>query len=668
MKRFLGLLMAFVMVLSLVACNNSKLPTEKDNTSANNDTGSNNESTPTAAAENEELKLSETLEINFSAGNNQRTMTYNQSTPMTMPDGTVISQGTLKPTWQYISNQLGVEFKDVAVQDQKADEMIEIAAATGFDGATIFGGAQGTAYMNYGPQGYLLDLTTRLDDMPNVKAYLGASPDIAKSITAYDGGIYYLPYVAEIGNYARGFHGRETWVTGLLDSADALEAETQSLNVAYQGYWNRSATNVIALQNAAASNGTLTRDAALTVLVDYIKATYPTMAKPSDLFLGETAQYDIDELVALWRVIELSPNTLSKISTGKVVDGAEISPYFVRVAKYREDLLRLANYFGGQRVHGADSYGARFYLNADGELTFSYNEDNMTQVYDYLSQMYSEGLIHTEFADLNLTDDFRKAFYASDAIEGQKQFGFMTFDWFASTTAANADVVAMLPPVTTVDSDEFIHFIENTRTIKPEGWAISTASSEEEINAALKLFDYMFSEEGNIAQNYGVPDMVVDGETFLGPDGIEYPKFEQWVFDTAGQFTNGDVSAFLRDFVGSQFPIGYQKEIGFEYQYTVNHGWDAWALYNAAGVQTTSYEATNPLFKLMPSVFSLTDQDLAKLSTISVDETLVDQIFLYINGSDIAVKSAADIKKLYSDAGIDTYIQVYTDSYKRMTK
>ena len=52
---------------------------------------------------------------------------------------------------------------------------------------------------------------------------------------------------------------------------------------------------------------------------------------------------------------------------------------------------------------------------------------------------------------------------------------------------------AMLPPLTQVGSDEFIHFSENTRVIKPDGWAISTASSEEEINAALTLFDYFFA-------------------------------------------------------------------------------------------------------------------------------------------------------------------------------
>jgi hypothetical protein len=407
-------------------------------------------------------------------------MTYNQTTPLKMPDGTVIMQGDLKPMWQYVSKQVGVEFKDISVQDQKAKEMIQIAAATGFKDATIYGGTKGEDYMNYGSQGYFIDLGKRLDDMPNIKAYLEKSPAIKTAITAYDGGIYYIPYVAEIGNYARAYHGRESWVTGLLDSESVLESETKTLKVAYKGYWKRNSTNVVDLQNAAAKDGVLTREAALKTLLDYIKATYPSLAKPSDLYLNDKAQYDIDELIALWRVIELSPNTLSKISTGKVVEGTEISPYFVRQAEYREDLLRLANYFGGQRVHGADSYGSRFYLNEKGELIFSYSEDNMIKIYDYLKQIYSEGLVHTEFADLNNKDNFRKAFYSSDKSEGQKQFGFMTFDWFASTTAANPDVVAMLPPVTTVGSDKtFIHFIENTRTVKPDAWGISAASIQE---------------------------------------------------------------------------------------------------------------------------------------------------------------------------------------------
>jgi hypothetical protein len=612
--------------------------------------------------------VAESLDLMIAVGNNQRTITYNQSTPLELPDGTVISQGMLKPTWQYIQQQIGIELNDVAIQDQSASEMIDVAAATGFDNAVVFGGNSiAEDLMNYGAQGYFVRLNDHLDQMPNFAAYLEAYPNIAAAITAYDGGIYHVPYAAEIGNYARVFNGRETWVTALLDSDEALEEETHTLTPAYEGYWDRNATNVVDLQNAAAE-GTLTRDVALQALLDYIAETYPDLENPSDLYLGENAAYDIDELVALWRVIELSPNTLSKVTTGEVVPDTQISPFFVRQSSYREDVLRLIPYWGGQRVHGSDSYAARFYLDAEGVLQFSYAEDGFVEGVEYLADLYSEGLIHSEFADLSVTDRFRNPLYTEDDVEGHRQFGFMTFDWIASTTASNPDVVGMLPPLTTVGSEEFIHYVENTRVIKPDGWAISAAASPEEINAALVLFDYIFTEEGHVAQNYGAPINLEEGEVFVAPDGTEYPKFAQWLLDAACEYKNCDVSGFLRDWMGSQIPIGYQKEIGFELQYTKNHGWDAWAIYTNAGVITTSYDATDPLFLLVPPVFSLTDRDLAQVSQLAIDEGTVDQIFLYITGADTAVDSAAELQTLYLEAGIEDYVEVYRRAYARMTE
>lgn len=614
-----------------------------------------------------EVVLAKSLNLNIAAGNNQRTITYQQSTPLVLPDGTVISQGQLKPTWQYIQEKLGIQLNDVTIQDQSAGEMIDVSAATSFNNAVVFGGNSIAGdLMNYGAQGYMVRLSDRLDQMPNFAAYLAANPNIAKAITAYDGGIYHVPYAAELDNYARVFAARETWVTALLDSDAALEAETNTLTPAYEGYWDRQATNVIDLQNAAAA-GTLTRDVARDTLLAYIAETYPDLAKPSDLYLNATAKYDMDELVALLRVIELSPNTLTKVTTGKVVEGAVISPFFVRQSSYREDVLRLITYWGGQRVHGSDSYAARFYLDADGELQFSYSEDDFLDGVGYLADLYAEGLFHSEFADLSTSDNFRNPMLTMDAVEGHQQFGFMTLDWIASTTAANPDVVAMLPPLTTVGSDEFIYFNENTRVIKPDGWAISTAASPEEINAALTLFDYFFSEEGNVTQNYAPPYGLAEGEVYVAPDGTEYPKFNQWLIDGSCELKSCDMSGYLRDFIGSQIPIGYQKEIGFELQTTTNRGWDAWALWIGANVASTSYEAENPLFRLVPPVFSLTNQDIAKLGQLAINEAQTDQLFLYITGADTAVASTADLKALYVNAGIDEYIQVYRTAYARMT-
>jgi hypothetical protein len=675
MKKFVSSLLVATMTLGLVSCAGKDLPTGSSQAGSNKETvasESSNKETDSSkteeATEPKDLVMAKDLKINFATGNNQRTITYNQATPLKLPDGKVVSQGELKPVWQELETRLGVNFEDVTIQDQQPNEMIDIAASTGFNNANIYGGnSVAEALMSYGAQGYFVAISDYMDQLPNFNAYLDENPDIRTSITAYDGKIYHIPYVAEIGNYARMYHVRQSWVESLLDSEDAIENETATLPVHYEGYWkDHHPTNVANLQNEAAENGELTAQTARKVLLDYIKETYPSLAKPSDLYLGSGAQYDIDELIALFRVVKLHPNTLSKVSTGKVVDGAVISPYFTRHSKYREELLRLANYFGGQHVHGSDSYGARFYLNAKGELCYSYNEDNFLKIVESLKDMYSEGLVFSEFSDLSLKDNFRDTLYSHDDVEGQTQFGFMTYDWTASTTAAGDDIIAVLPPVTTMESSkDFVHYVENTRVVKPDGWAISSNSTEEEINAALKLFDYFFSEEGHILQNYGIPAAIDENEKFVAFDGMEYPKFSSWVLDTAEELKNGDVAAFLRDFVGALIPVGYQKEIGFELQYTNENGMKSWEIYNDAKVIQPSYTAENPELRIVPPVFSLNEQDVARINNTSISPDQVDMIFQFITSSG-GIDSIDQVKQAYNEAGIDEYIKVYQEAYARM--
>ncbi|MEM8857189.1 MAG: hypothetical protein AAGD96_02650 [Chloroflexota bacterium] len=613
----------------------------------------------------EEVMMAESLDINFALGNNQRTITYNQPTPLEQPDGNVINQGQLKPTWQYIQSELGMTFNDVTIQDQSSGEMIEIAAATGFDSADVFGGSNvADDLMAFGAQGYFVRLNDNLDQMPNFAAYLEANPNIAKAVTAYDGGIYHAPYAAEIGNYARVFNARVEWVAGLLDSDEMIEAETNTLTPQYEGYWERHASNVVDLQNEAAAGGELNAEAARAALLDYIAATYPDLEKPSDLYVGGNAQYDIDELVALWRVVELSPNTVTKITTGEVIPDAQVVPFFTRRSRDRHDALRLINYWGGQRVFGSDSSAALFYLDADGELQFSHNDPGFLEGVGYMQQLYAEGLIYSDFFDSSISDNFRSLLFGADGEEGHNQFGFMTIDWIASTTASNETVASVLPPLTTVGSDDLVHWVENTRVIKPDGWAISTASSEEEINAALALFDYFYSEEGNIVQNYG-PPFAQSGGIYVGGDGVEYPEFSQWTVDNANEFNNGNMSSFLRDYMGSLIPLGYQKEIGFEMQTTVNNGPAAWEMYFNAGVQTPTYESEGTLTRLVPPVFSLTEQDTAKLGTLAVGGEQLEQIYLFIANADTAPADIDALAALYADAGIDDYVEVYRNAYER---
>lgn len=617
-----------------------------------------------------DFETAETLRISYSEGKLERGISYNKETPLPLPDETIVSKGDLKPTWQFMEKRLGFTIVDMAKTAPKSGDMIKEGKLNGFKDAAIYGGTGIAAdLMSYGTQGYFLNLKKYLEYMPHLTAYFDSNPNIAKAITASDGGIYHIPYVAEIDQYARILTGRPDWVTALLDGGTKLEEETVTLDVAYEGYWDRYDRNVVRLQNDSSDGGTLDQRSALTVLKKYISETYPHLDRPSDLYLGKTARYDIDELVGLWRVLSLSPRTLSKITTGAVQENAKIIPFFTRKSSYREDFLRFITFFDGERCHSFDSYNtARFYVDNEGVMHYSYGEEDFLTKVNYLEQWYTEGLIHHELTNLSNTGDFRKSLYFSDETTGQKEFGFMTLDWIATTTAASDKVAGMLPPMTTISDagiNQFIHFMENTRSIKPDGWSISTAISEEERNAALLLFDYIFSDEGSNIQNYSIPDTWVDDEFFLGPDGTKYPKLNEWIISAADEYKDGDLMGFLLEFMGSRISLGFQKELGAELQATSSSGFKAWDLYTEMNVLTPSYSSINLDLRVMPPFIPLTEEDEKKLKNITIDNTQTKIIFGYIDGTG-PMADARELLPVFEEEGLATYLSVHKAAYERM--
>jgi hypothetical protein len=712
MKKVLGFMLLTLIAIGLAACQGvttipttTALPTTTtggSTTTAQTTTGSGTTTTPAATTTTTTVTIPEEpidLVINVAGENDKRLFTYLQANPLEMPDGTIIDSGDLKPMWQYVESELNIVIDDVATPGQRPADMFDLAAANQFQGADIFGGPNlGQRLMSAGVDGYFVDLSEHLADMPNVSAYLASNPLVLNAITAADGGIYHLPYIAEINNYARMYIGRYSWVTALLDGEVngepfALETETATLNVAYEAYWKdgtedlpygglRNTTNVIDLQNAAATAGVLTQATALQVLKDYIDATYPTLENRSDLYLGETGQYDIDELVALYRVIKLSPLSLSKEAYGTAKPGAIIWPFYARQSNYREEVLRLMLFFGGQRVHGSDSYGSRFYLDENGVLQYSYFQDNFLDNLNRIRAMFSEGLVDEKLSGAANTTNLRTNYIFKDSVETQMEFGFMCYDFTSSTTAASGgqdDVKAFLPPLTTtpVSDGEFIHYLENTRVVKPDGWGISANISEDALVGALRLFDYFFSEEGNRIQNYGTPDLWVEDEVYVNPtDGVEGPKFSTWTLTKATEITSGDMSSFLRDHIGAQIPIGYQKVIGFELQSTSANGMWSWELYYGAndgdGVLMNSYSAEETYYQLVPPIFSLTSTENALLSTtttMTADAQLIDRMMAFLGsktGEGIPLTSE-EVRNMFIAAGVGTYIYIYQLAYSRMS-
>lgn len=707
-KRAASFAVAAVMMASAVlsGCGSSVVDQVQQTTAATTAAqtqaaGGESQAETTQAEEKDLTDLKDMVELkfNFAMGNKSRTMTYNQESPLTLPDGTVVSAGMLKPMWSYVEKAMNSKFTDVTVQDIKAEDMIQTESTSNFTGANIYGG-NGIAekLMYYGTEGKFVNLSEKMEEgyLPNFKAYLEENPDVKKAITAYDGNIYHIPYIAEINQIARTFNIRGSWVSELLDNESA-SYDTADFTVYYDGFYigdnkrggdnggtvtpkkgidivKKSDASIIEIQNALdVKNGeTLTK-----ALIQYINDNYG-YDNPSELYLGEKAAYDIDELIALMRCIKANPKYLT--------DGrAEtVWPLFTRQSSFREDLLRMATYFDGVKVHSADTYNARWYVDKDGKLQYSYSEEGMYNVLNYLSQMEAEGLIYSDCYDLTDKANHRSALWGTDEGEAPS-FGWMTFDFIASSTSdsLNTDTIVILPPVAKVNG-VWQYYIDNGRAIKSEGWSISIAgSTDEQVKRACAVFDYFFTEEGHILQNYGLPMNLEEGKTYLGPDGIEYPLFTQWIHDTL-PVANGDLSAFLRDWMGCLMPIGYQKEIGFEYQYTSERGFDGWALLQNSTMTFATYageglKGDNPnYYKMIPPVFSLTSRQQETLSdstSLSSDD-IVEYMFNIVryktkgnapSGAEVA-QSYEEYLAKFEEKGLKLYEETYQNAYDVMTK
>lgn len=656
-RKITGTILAGLSVLTLAGCR-SKIPVDPDS----GQTGSKTE-----------------LRINFATGNALKTLTYNTGSPITLPDGSIYTNGQLKPVWSYISNQLNISIKDVTVQGQTASNMIQIAAATNFEDAEIYGGNVAETFMQYGARDKLINLLDYQDKLPDFMDYLEEYPLIKQQITAYDGGIYHIPYVAEMDEFSKVFYGRYNWVEVLLDTDDVLP-ETKTLDIAYEGYWKddhqRNTTNVITLQNQKALNGTLSGRDAREALLQYIDSTYPNLENRSDLYLGETSNYDIDELIALWRVIKLYPNTLFELTTGKS-GTCEIIPYFFRTKSQREEIFKLINYFGGTRVYGTNTYTGKWFVDESNTLQYTFYQDELYEGIDYLKDIFSEGLINPDYDDTNNSADYRSLFYSSDLSTNSsgastvKQLGFMTFDFIPSTAASSPTgvVKAMLPPVTTLEGmhdDNFYHYIEIPRTVMIDGWAISANTSGEKLDKALELFNFFFTDFGSNVQNFGIPDVTADFENlYTLPNQNKVPTLSSWIVSQAQIYTNGDVAKFGQEFMGIRMAVGYKADIGFEYQNMTAQAAEGYDLYEKSNVLTLGYNKSSKLLELSAPCYSLTQQEKARLSTLTVGDDQMNMIYLYIRSDRNSVSSVAEIKKSYGNANVSEFIEIYQAAYAR---
>ena len=450
-------------------------------------------------------------------------------------------------------------------------------------------------------------------------------------------GAFYQPFMNAEYNYA------DSVKVKVLRNSEAVEVTVAKT------------ANIIKQQNELLTKGCTGQELAQQ-FISYINTAYKDLFDkgyykyPSDLFASESAAYNTDDLIALMRVVKANPGLISGNAE------AEITTFFPRAASNNriDNMYDLAQIWG---VQGVDGENGNFYIGGDGKVHALETTQASYDALEYLSQIYDEGLILKDFyTDANnpkgngtgFLDKFYKKTLADSA------YGFMMYDYSAATCAANdissgigtkatsrkngfdngyecQGITAILAPltywatgsewkpedaITSRTGKTLTRYYESNRALKGNSWAIPANSDNPD--GAIRLMDVMFSDLGQMVNNYGPVEYWAKPDTTKGDTVANYDANKIYVSDdlVAGELApilssqvkasiagqSGDFWSYSRGYLGATHGVGNVRPKGVNLQAT-----NAYAQGGIANIQSA--------FTVGGSVAG--DGTVLKLATIS---------------------------------------------------
>jgi len=565
-------------------------------------------------------------------------------------EGKTYTQGTPLPTWEAFAAKTRTTLRDAAGSYAKSSDDDTYTELSGADykvnGQDVDLFYNSTSNINkMGKANKAIDLEAHLNEMPNLKAFLTANPTIHKSLLS-NGKMYYAPYFDGYNDVERMLMIDSKLVQDVLD-ADNFEKFDTTLNggktpaknvvqkAAYTPYIDAennypADTTIKVLKNGEAKeitvkktkniivrqNELLKADAGVTgakLAEDfraYLNAAYgheigagKTFESYSDIFIGETAAYNTDELIALMRVVKANPGVI----TGD--PSMEIETLFPRGGdKSRID--NIADFMQVWGIFGMTSKKEMLYFLQDGTLNDAATTPATYDALKNLSAIYDEGLILDEFwlnaSGIGGTTYLNRYFKKTDAKWG---YGLLMYDYAASQAQANdmaygigtnpstrqvknmsvKGVTPMLPPLaywntgTTAKYDAplsdhtgktLTRYSEENRSLKSTAWCIP--ANTDNLAGALRLMDYLYSPMGSKIQDFGPEqywqkpnltkgDKLAAGLTFdatknyVATDlvaGEETPVMSDQTKAMLAAKNGMDFWSFLRQYIGSTHGVG----------------------------------------------------------------------------------------------------------------
>ena len=648
MKRFLSLALVLCMALTLFAgCKTIEVPTNPPATQKpTNNNNNNNNPTTTVPVDVDLLPFAAGTVLRMATGyNNSKTGLFFDAeiagSGITLANGKTYFTGDLKPTWVEVQNRLGMVFENKYQGNSATNEFKYWSEQ--LDQVDMVSGTA-TQLTEYGVKGDLVNLSDYLHLMPNFRAYLEANPIVRLSITGdtETGAIYFSPYFDGVNDIERMPLMRTDWVALLLDGEGEFTA-AQSHNLAaavYAPYMPTSgkvtidvvaldgtktesvtknydkAGNIVANMNAALASGTVTGVQAVNMLRKYIDEAYNGYygTTRSNLFVGQNAAWDADELVALLRCVVANSYTLNGTDNVEGLFSREDDNNQRRV-----DMFRFAGTLFG--VRGLESRQDFLYVGTDGLLHDARSEEETYVALERMNAMMKEGLISQSFIDGS--KESTKTMLEND-------MGFMHYDYNQTQTVYNQTALqdgekymaVMVPVAKWYDGTEggvFMRFTESWRSVKTDGWGISIKGingDQNKLYAALKLIDYAYSYEGQVLMSYGPNEFIktnADGSfVTFNFNGTEMPVISDATYTELWEKASGNYTNYARFYLGST--LSFLKSQAFEYQCTHTVGKEgAGYISTAIALGTIKHPelavTENPWYTMVPTVLPNTSAE-----------------------------------------------------------
>ena len=566
-----------------------------------------------------------------------------------LADGKTYHTGDFKPTWQAVMDKLKFKIEDQYTGESASTEWKNWEAK--LDQVDFVAG-NAAALSAAGNAGQLLNIANYLDSMPYFNAYLKRNPIVRLSITSSTtgttkGAIYFSPYFDGVNDIERMPLMRTDWVVKLLDGKDEFNPAScgETKDVAYTPYMPTSgkveievvegnATKKITKDYDTAGNiidnmnkvGKMSGKDAVKMFREYIDKAYGGYygETRSNLFVGQNAAWDADELVALLRCV---------VSNAQTLNGTDkIQGLFTREDaenQRRMDMFRFCGTLFG--IRGLESRQDYLYVGADNKLHDARMEEDTYKAIDRMFAMVKEGLISESFVN--------KQAEKSETML-QNDLGFMHYDYNQTQTVFNETklnkdgdtgekyMAAMVPVAIWNDgsgSPKYMRFTESWRSVKTDGWAISLAGlgytkdnvpkKASELNdkakALLTLIDYAYSKEGMILMSYG-PEAFIKGSETFEFNGEQWPVISDQNAQDLWTYANGNYTNYARQYIGST--LSFVKSQAFEFQCTTAAGKEgAGYISKAIALGTIKHPelalAENPWYTSVPTILPNTDKE-----------------------------------------------------------